>query len=141
MSKQAPTQMAPSVAELRKFGLIFGALIIGFFGLLIPWIWDLDIALTKWPWPVGAVFILWALVLPSSLGPVYKGWMKFGHAIGWFNTRVILALVFYVVVMPMGLLMRLVFRKDPMHRHYEPERDSYRVIGHKSDAKHMERPF
>lgn len=132
---------APGNPRLRSFGLIFGALIMGFFGLLIPWIWELDISISKWPWPLGVVFILWALIYPASLAPVYKGWMKFGHALGWLNTRLILGLVFYVVIFPMGMVMRLVFRKDPMHRRFEPGSESYRVTSEKSDSKRMERPF
>jgi hypothetical protein len=135
------THATPDVAELRKFGLVFGSLIIGAFGLLIPWLWDLEIAFAKWPWPLGALFIVWALVHPASLGPVFKAWMKFGHAIGWFNTRVILGLVFYTVIMPMGLLMRTVFRKDPMHRRFVAGTQTYRINSEKSDSNTMERPY
>ena len=141
MSDTKPNQVAPDSTELRKFGLLFGVLIIGFFGLLIPWIWGLEIVLTKWPWLLGGVFILWALILPASLGPVYRGWVKFGNVIGWFNTRVILGLVFYVVIMPMGLVMCIVFHKDPMKRAYDSSTDTYRVVNDKPEKKQMERPY
>jgi hypothetical protein len=131
----------PDSAELRKFGLIFGSLVIVAFGLLVPWLWGLEISLSKWPWPVGAVFITWSLVHPSSLGPVYRIWMKFGHAIGWVNTRLILGLAFYFVIMPTGLLMRLVFRKDPMHRRFEADAQTYRINAEKSATNTMEKPF
>ena len=62
MTTHTDTTATPDRAELRKFGLIFGSLIIGAFGLLIPWIWDLEIAVTKWPWPLGGLFILWGLL-------------------------------------------------------------------------------
>ena len=91
MTTHTETTATPDVAELRKFGLIFGTLVIGAFGLLIPWIWDLEIAVTKWPWPLGAVFILWGLVHPASLGPVYRVWMKFGHVEN-YPARVAIAL-------------------------------------------------
>jgi hypothetical protein len=141
MSINYHSKTMPSVAELRKFGLLFGTLIIGFFGLLIPFIWGLDIALTKWPWFVGAVFLLLALILPTALRPVHKGWMIFGLALGWFNTRVVLGLVFYMMIMPIGLFMRLVLRNDPMHRHLESKLESYRVISKKPAVKNMEKPF
>ena len=58
MSERKTSQIpVPERAELRKFGLILGALVIGAFCLLIPWIWDLEIAVTNWPWPLGGVFI------------------------------------------------------------------------------------
>ncbi len=131
----------PGIDELRKFGLVFGLLIVGFLGLLVPWLWSLDISPRKWPWPVGGVFVVWALVHPASLRPVYKAWMGFGHALGWVNSRVILGLMFYLVIAPMGLVMRLILRKDPMKRHYESAADTYRVASENTEIKRMEKPF
>ena len=140
MTTQTETTATPDVAELRKFGLIFGTLIIGAFGLLIPWIWDLEIAVTKWPWPLGGVFILWGLLHPGSLGPVYRGWMKFGHAIGWFNTRLILGLVFFAVFFPVAIVLKLL-RKDPMARTLDDNTATYRVSSKKPPREQLERPY
>jgi len=41
--------------------------------------------------------------------------MRFAEAVGWVNTRILLGIVFYAVLTPMGLLMRM-FRIDPMER-------------------------
>ena len=140
MTTHADIYETPDVAELRKFGLIFGTLIIGAFGLLIPWIWDLEIAVTKWPWPLGALFILWGLLHPGSLGPVYRGWMKFGHAIGWFNTRLILGLVFFAVFFPVAIMLK-VLRKDPMARKLDTGTGSYRVPSKAPPREQLERPY
>ena len=75
----------PDKQELRKFGLVFAGMFILIFGLLLPWIWDKSSPM--WPWIVAAAFVAVALLVPTALGPVYRLWMKIGHALGWLNTR------------------------------------------------------
>ncbi|MDH3901107.1 MAG: SxtJ family membrane protein [Gammaproteobacteria bacterium] len=77
---------------LRKFGLITGAIVVGLFGLLLPWL--LDHHWPVWPWVVAAALWVPALVFPAVLKPVYRGWMKFGAVLGFINTRLILGLFF-----------------------------------------------
>jgi len=43
----------------------------------------------------------------NLLKPVYAAWMSFASVLGWINTRIILAILFYLVLTPMGLAMRL----------------------------------
>ena len=140
MATPADNTASRDVPELRKFGLIFGSLVIGAFGLLIPWIRDLEIAITKWPWPLGALFIVWALVHPASMGPVYRAWMQFGHAIGWVNTRLILGLVFFAVFLPAAIVMKLM-HKDPMSRKLDNTAGSYRVASKASPREQLEKPY
>ncbi len=66
---------------------------------------------------MGVVSVILPLVAfaPTLLRPVFKLWLKVAHAIGWFNTQVLLSIVFILVFIPTGLVMRL-FRKDPMKR-------------------------
>ncbi|MCE5270112.1 SxtJ family membrane protein, partial [bacterium] len=53
-----------------------------------------------------------------------KLWMKLAHALGWFNTRLLLILVFYLVLTPVGLLMRL-FGKRPLSLGWDKDAPSY----------------
>ena len=66
---------------------------------------------------IGVVIVILPLVVfaPTLLRPVFNLWLKIAHAIGWFNTQVLLTIVFILVFIPTGLIMRL-FRKDPMKR-------------------------
>ena len=128
----------PTAKELRSFGLLMGTLIAGLFGLLFPWLWNLKTAL--WPWTAGALLILWALVAPATLAPVYHGWMIFGRAIGWINTRIILALLFYLLFFPLGFVLRL-SGWDPLRRAWKKEMISYRTQSKAADRKEMERPY
>jgi len=122
----------------RKFGLTTGAIVIGLFGLIIPWLFSLGFV--KWPWILGGTLGLWALLLPTTLKPVYVGWMKFGHIMNWINTRIILGILFYGIFLPIGVIMR-VLGKDPMQRKLDSGLSSYRVTSHNDDKSNVERPY
>jgi hypothetical protein len=126
--------------ELRKFGLMFGAIIIALFGLLIPWIADAPILVTGKAFILGAIFIAWGLILPATLKPVYSLWMKFGGVAGYINTHIIMVLLFALIITPIGLIMRLF--NDPMRRSLTDDSKSYRVLREQVKPKtHMEGPF
>ena len=88
---------------------------------------------------IAAVLSLLSAIAPSLLRPVYRGWMFIGEALGWLNTRIILTLVFFLVVTPIGLLMRL-FGRSPITT---AKRDSYwtDVEPHSYGDRHVEKQF
>jgi len=64
---------------------------------------------------VGAsVCIVIVLLQPfrGVLGSVYRGWMRFSSALAWINTRIILTLLFFLIMTPMGLFMRLIGKRQ-----------------------------
>ncbi len=124
--------------ELREFGLITGIIIAMLFGLILPWVFSRSIS--KWPWIISSVLIVWALVAPGTLKIIYKVWMKTGLVLGWINTKIILGIVFYLIFTPMGILMKI-FRKDPMCRKIDTSVLSYRCISIKPPKEQMERTF
>ena len=111
--------------ELRNFGLVFGFGIALIIGLLLPLLWKFP--LSKWPWVVGAMFILIGLLAPRLLGPPHRLWMKLAEFIGGINSRILLAICFYSIILPFGLMMRL-FRADPMSRRFVKDKPSYRTV-------------
>jgi hypothetical protein len=136
-------------AELRKFGLMFGTIFSLVFGLIIPLLkhgssLGLPFAATghwqAWPWIASLVIIAWALLHPASLYLLEKPWMKFAHVAQWVNTRIIMLFLFYVIILPIGLLLRL-FGKDNMHRKFDSKTTSYRIKPEAQDRSHMEKPF
>ena len=129
----------PGRKDLRNFGLIMAGMIVLFFGGLIPWIWDIR-PWPRWPWLLAGVFATTGLLLPAVLGPVYRAWMKLGAGLGWVNSRIILGIVFYGFVLPMGLVMRL-FGKDPMRRKLDSNQVTYRVPSKQPPRDQLERPF
>ncbi len=128
----------PDKKELRNFGFITGGLTPAFFGLLLPWLFGHNFP--RWPWIVAVVLVAWALVLPMSLKPVYRVWMTIGLCLGWINTRIILSIMFYLIILPVGAVMRLA-GKDPMARSINREQKSYRVKSIVPDKKHVEKPY
>ena len=127
-----------SLRELRNFGLIFAALLALVAGVLLPWLWSFG--WPRWPWLLAGLIAACALLRPAWLRGPYRYWMKFGHALGWFNTRLLLGLVFFLLFVPFGLIARL-FGKDPLHKGFDPAATTYRVPSVARPPSHMERPF
>lgn len=127
----------PDRKGLREFGIITGVILAVLFGVLFPWLLTGNYPL--WPWYIAGLLIVWALVLPESLKWVYHSWMLISMALGWVNSRLILTIMFYFIILPIGLLMRL-FGKNPLQTQ-SPLANSYRKPSQSRSPKHMERPF
>jgi len=56
------------------------------------------------------------------------------------HTRIILGVLFYVLILPMGLIMRL-FGNDPMARKWDKSAESYRVESVREPKERLEKPF
>ena len=89
--------------ELRKFGLtvggVFSALGLLFYLRHKPW----------WPWFVspGVPLMVLGIVLPRGLKWIFVAWMTFAMALGAIVSTILLTLLFYLVVTPVGLIARL----------------------------------
>ncbi|HYJ85724.1 MAG TPA: SxtJ family membrane protein [Pyrinomonadaceae bacterium] len=97
----------------REFGLIVG----GVFLLLGAW-WlyrgrFLEVS-RVFVW-LGAALVLLGGVFPRALIYPNKAWMKLAEALAFVMTRVILAIVFFFIVTPIGVTKRL-FGWDPLQR-------------------------
>ena len=67
-----------------------------------------------------------ALIVPALVRPVWlrgpnAAWMRFAHVLGWINSRMLLSLLFFGVLTPVGVARRLVgvdvLRRRRWHRH------------------------
>ncbi len=125
-----------SCPEERKFGVL-GAVI---FSLVAFWpFWPLHPPRQEWLL-VAAAWLLLALIFPLGLRPLYRLWMGLGLVLGWINARIILALVFFCVVTPIGGLLRL-FGKDPMQRRRNAGRDYWVVRDQAFDPESFRNQF
>jgi hypothetical protein len=104
----------------RAFGLVFAVVfaIIACYPLLASG------AIRLWSLIVSGVFLLLALVVPAVLAPANRLWMKFGELLHSIVSPIALGIVFYVTVLPTGLLLRL-FGKDPLRLRLDPNAESY----------------
>ena len=90
-------------SDLRKFGITFGLILLIIAGFLF---WKenelFQIILT-----IGVVLYVLGITLTVVLKPIYLMWMIFATVLGWIMTRVILSVLFYAILTPIGLISRL----------------------------------
>jgi hypothetical protein len=86
----------------RSFGLVFAALflVIALLG------WLLAGRLLVWALAVSASFALLAALAPGLLLPLNRLWTLLGQRIGFVMNHVLLGLFFYLVILPVGLVLR-----------------------------------
>src|SRR5260370_39390595 len=94
--------------ELRKFGIVTGAIFGLLFGFLLPWLRNHDSPL--WAWVLWVILSAPALLRPRLLRFPHAGWVRLGAMLGWINSRIIVAVIFYLVVVPMGFIARVLGR-------------------------------
>jgi len=124
-------------AQLRNFGLIVG----GIFGAIGIWPTIVRGGNTRlWMVGLAVALVLPALVAPQALTLPHRAWMALGNVLGWVNTRVVLGLIFFGLITPMGLVLRLT-RRDPMRRAFDPNAITYRVPQRPRPGAHMMRQF
>jgi hypothetical protein len=106
--------------ELRRFAItLFIAL--GILGGLILWRKGETGYLLL---GISLGLLMVGLARPRILGPIYKGWMTGAFMMGFIMTHLILALMYYLVFTPVGLVMR-VLRKDPLRLRLDRNIGSY----------------
>ena len=123
---------------LRQFALTTSIIMCVLFGLVIPYVFSHG--WPKWPWIFAGIFVLWGLLLPKTLNPIYKVWMHFGLIMSKITTPLILGLLFFIIITPMAFLVRI-FKSDPMTRKLDHEKKTYRVLREETDTTDFERPF
>jgi len=123
---------------LRKFGITTGLIVAGLFGIFFPWLFEAGFVI--WPWILCGLLIAMGLLTPMALGPVYHWWMRFGLMISRFTTPLIMGLVFFLVITPMAIFMKLL-GKDAMRRKLAKDESTYRIESIKTARERIERPY
>jgi len=130
-----------TTSDLRKFGFIMGGMFALIFGLIFPWIADKTIQTWPlWPFIVMAVFLILAILMPQALKPINEIWIKIGNVLGWINSRIILGIMFFLLILPIGLILKL-FGKDSMNRKFDSKLESYRRVTKQRNKENLEKPF
>lgn len=104
----------------RAFGLVFAAvfLIIGTYPLLFGG------HVRVWSLAVCFAFAAAALALPGVLTPLNKAWTRLGLLLHRIVSPIVLGIMFFAVVTPMGIVMRL-FGKDPLRLRFDAQTQTY----------------
>lgn len=128
----------PDKKELRNFSLVFGIGLAVICGALLPWRFGYQVPV--WPWVVFGLFSLLGLVAPFSLKLPYRIWMRFGLIMNAIMSRLILGVVYYLTVLPIGLILKMI-GKDSMNSRFDKDALTYRVISQKPNSDQMRKPF
>lgn len=124
--------------ELRDFALIMAGMLVLMFGLVLPWLFAYSTP--YWPFIAAFGFIVVGLIKPVLLGPVNRIWLKISDVLGWVNTRLVMGVIFFLLIVPIGLVMRI-FTKDPLNNNWSSTQKSYRIVTKVRNKEHLEKPF
>jgi Saxitoxin biosynthesis operon protein SxtJ len=104
----------------RSFGLLFAG-VFALIGLL-----PLMFGGAAHPWAIilAGLFLLSALAFPGALAPLNRLWLRFGLLLHRIVSPVVLGIMFFGVITPIGLVMRLL-GKDPMRVQLDKAAGSY----------------
>ena len=91
------------IGSNRSFGIVF--FVVFFIISLFPLIKGNDLRI--WSLLISLMFLILGLMNSSILGPLNKLWFKFGLLLGSFISPIVMGFVFFLVVTPIGLFMRL----------------------------------
>ena len=133
------TDKPASGRELRSFGLTVGGVFLAF-GLW--WIYRRKFGVVA---PVfagsGGVLILLAVIAPAVLARPRRAWMALAEGLAFMMTRVILLLVFFLVVTPIGWIRRAL-GGDPLRRRAAPAASYWEPYSKRQkDPRHYEKLY
>ena len=113
----------PTMRLLRQFAGIWFPAACGVIG------WAIHRRTGAWSWPLAlwipaAVLSVAGLVRPSVMKPIWIAWMTAVFPIGWAISHFVLAVTYYLVLTPIGVVLRMTGR-DPMERRFDRQAASY----------------
>ncbi len=104
----------------RAFGVVFAVVFL----VIAAWPLLFDAAIRWWAIALSAAFGLVAMLKPALLAGLNRQWMKLGILLGKIVSPVALGLLFYGVMTPIGILVRIA-GKDPLRLKFDRNADSY----------------
>jgi hypothetical protein len=126
------TNWNPSRGELRQFAGIWLPALFGSVGALTLW----QTHSLSWAavfWGAAAVVALVGLLKPEFIRPVFVAWMSVAYPVGWTISHLLLATIFYLVITPVGLVLRAL-GYDPMNRVLDRSAKTYWFLHEPGDG-------
>ena len=122
------------ISSNRSFGIVF--FIVFLFIALYPITYSEDIRI--WSLIISFIFIILGLLNSKILTPLNKLWFKFGVILGKIISPIIMGIIFFLVVTPIGLIMK-VLGKDLLRLKYNKKDNTYWIEknGPKSKMKNQ----
>ena len=121
------------ISSNRSFGIVF--FVVFLLIALYPLSYDGEIRL--WSLIISVIFLILGLLDSKILAPLNKIWFKFGVFLGKIVSPIIMGIIFFLVVTPIGLIMRML-KKDVLNLRYN-QNQSYWIekSGPKSKMKNQ----
>ena len=121
------------ISSNRSFGIVF--FIVFLLIALYPLLKDNDLRI--WALVISFIFLILGLINSKILTPLNRLWFKFGLLLGKFISPLIMGIIFFVVVTPIGIIMRLL-KKDLLNLKYN-KKETYWIdkSGPKSKMKNQ----
>ena len=121
------------ISSNRSFGIVF--FIVFLLIALYPLLKDNDLRI--WSLVISFIFLILGLINSKILTPLNRLWFKFGLLLGRFISPLIMGIIFFVVVTPIGIIMRLL-KKDLLNLKYN-RKETYWIdkSGPKSKMKNQ----
>lgn len=111
----------PELPTNRSFGLLFTVV----FCVLAGWRYLREDAWSYYALiAIALVFLALGLANSNLLTPLNRLWMRFGALLGMIVSPIVLGVIYFVLIAPIGIGMRL-FGRDPMKRALEPDAQTY----------------
>ena len=122
------------ISSNRSFGLVF--FIVFLLIALYPLINNENIRI--WSLLLSLIFLILGLLNSRVLTPLNVIWIKFGILLGRFIAPIVMAAIFYFVVTPIGILMRIL-NKDLLNLKIDLKKETYWIerTGPKSKMKNQ----
>ena len=108
------------ISSNRNFGLVF------FIVFLIVSTWPLtyEEPIRIWPAIISLIFLILGLMNSKLLTPLNKLWFKFGMILGAIIAPIVMGVIFFLVITPIGLIMRIM-GKDLLKKRYDKKKETY----------------
>ena len=121
------------ISSNRSFGIVF--FIVFLLIALYPLLKDNDLRI--WSLVISFIFLILGLINSKILTPLNRLWFKCGLLLGKFISPLIMGIIFFVVVTPIGIIMRLL-KKDLLNLKYN-KKETYWIdkSGPKSKMKNQ----
>ena len=121
------------ISSNRSFGIVF--FIVFLLIALYPLLKDNDLRI--WSLVISFIFLILGLINSKILTPLNRLWFKFGLLLGKFISPLIMGIIFFLVVTPIGIIMRLL-KKDLLNLKYN-KKETYWIdkSGPKSKMKNQ----
>ena len=120
----------------KSFGLVFFVvfLIVSLYPLLNQEI------IRVWSLIISFIFLFLGIINSILLSPLNYIWFKFGLFLGKFISPLVMGIVYFIVVFPTFLLIKL-FKKNYLNLNYDNSKESYWITNESDEDKNMKNQF